>query len=121
MKTLLFILLALLCEIVGTVGGFGSSVFFVPLSQFFFSIKVVLGLTALLHVASNLAKIVLFGKHTNLRLMLLFGIPGIAGVVGGAFLIAGFEAKYANLFLALLLVIFSTIFLSASNITNTTN
>ena len=52
-----FTVIALICEIIGTVGGFGSSVFFVPVAQFFFSLKIVLGLTAILHVFSNLSKI----------------------------------------------------------------
>lgn len=33
---LLFILLSLIAEILGTIGGFGSSVFFVPLAKFVF-------------------------------------------------------------------------------------
>jgi uncharacterized protein len=32
----LFFLIALLAEVVGTIGGFGSSVFFVPLAGLFF-------------------------------------------------------------------------------------
>jgi hypothetical protein len=36
MFTLLFFLIALLSEVAGTVAGFGSSVFFVPLAGFFF-------------------------------------------------------------------------------------
>ena len=41
-----FILLALLCEILGTVGGFGSSLFFVPIAGFFLDFQSVLGTTA---------------------------------------------------------------------------
>ena len=37
----LFLFLAFLSEIVGTVGGFGSSVFFVPMAQFFLEFKTV--------------------------------------------------------------------------------
>jgi uncharacterized membrane protein YfcA len=40
----LFILLALLAEVIGTVGGFGSSVFFVPVANFFLDFQSVLGL-----------------------------------------------------------------------------
>lgn len=77
MSLLLFYILALLCEIAGTIGGFGSSVFFVPMAEFFFSINLVLGITSLLHLFSNLSKIRLFTKHINIKITLLFGIPGI--------------------------------------------
>jgi hypothetical protein len=44
----LFFLIALLSEIVGTIGGFGSSVFFVPLAGLFFDFHTVLALTSIL-------------------------------------------------------------------------
>jgi uncharacterized membrane protein YfcA len=53
----IFLFLALIAEIVGTVGGFGSSVFFVPIANIYFSFETVLGITALFHVFSNLSKI----------------------------------------------------------------
>ena len=61
----IFLLLALLAEILGTIGGFGSSVFFVPLSNFYFDFHSVLGLTALFHLSSNLSKIFHFKKGLN--------------------------------------------------------
>ncbi len=66
MLTVLFFLVALLSEIVGTVAGFGSSVFFVPLASFFFEFHQVLALTSILHVFSNAAKLVFFGRHIRL-------------------------------------------------------
>jgi hypothetical protein len=42
-----FIIFALLVEIPGTVGGFGSSVFFVPIANFFFDFNSVLAIMAL--------------------------------------------------------------------------
>jgi len=58
MLVFLFFFIALFSEIVGTVAGFGSSVFFVPLAGFFFDFHTVLALTSLLHVFSNAAKLV---------------------------------------------------------------
>jgi uncharacterized membrane protein YfcA len=84
MFTLLFFLTALLSEIVGTVAAFGSSVFFVPLASFFFDFHQVLALTSILHVFSNAAKLVLFGKHVRVRLLLLLGIPSVVAVIAGA-------------------------------------
>jgi uncharacterized membrane protein YfcA len=81
-----FFLIALFSEIVGTVAGFGSSVFFVPLGGLFFDFHTVLALTSILHVFSNAAKLVLFGRHMQWRLLLLLGIPSIACVILGALL-----------------------------------
>lgn len=41
---ILFFILTLVAEILGTIGGFGSSLFFVSLSQFFYDFKIVLAL-----------------------------------------------------------------------------
>src|SRR5438045_5300774 len=105
-----FTVIALICEIIGTVGGFGSSVFFVPIAQFFFSLKIVLGLTAILHVFSNLAKIILFRKHINYRLLLLFGIPSMIAVIIGAWIVTKTDLKYGQLLLSIFLVLFSIFF-----------
>jgi len=72
-----FLLLALVAEIIGTIGGFGSSVFFVPLGNFYFDFHSVLGLTAIFHLSSNLSKIFLFKKGLDKRLLIYIGIPSI--------------------------------------------
>lgn len=106
-----FYILALISEIIGTVGGFGSSVFFVPLATFFFEPKIVLGLTALLHVFSNLSKLILFWKHIDYRIFKLFGIPGIIGVAIGAFASVYLLFTYGSLMLGIFLLSFAILFL----------
>jgi len=108
--TVLFFLLALLSEIIGTVGGFGSSVFFVPIASLFFSTKLVLGLTAVFHVFSNLSKIWLFKDHIDRSLLIRFGLPSIIGVVIGAVGAIWFSSSLNSLFLGIFLVIFSLVF-----------
>ena len=66
-----FLLLALLAEIAGTVGGFGSSVFFVPVANVYFDFQSVLGITALFHLASNISKLGLFRGGIDRGLLLL--------------------------------------------------
>ncbi len=102
-----FIILSLIAEILGTVGGFGSSVFFVPIANFFMDFKEVLGLTALFHVASNLSKIALFKKGLDKKLLLYMGIPAIGFVVLGAFLSAYLDPLILTLILGGFLVLFS--------------
>jgi len=80
-----FIILAIIAEILGTVGGFGSSVFFVPVANFFLDFQSVLGITALFHVSSNITKIAFFKKGLNKKLVLTLGIPAVVFVSVGAF------------------------------------
>jgi len=96
-----------LSEVVGTVAGFGSSVFFVPLAGFFFDFHQVLALTSILHVFSNTAKLVFFGKHVRFQLLLLLGIPSIAGVIIGAYRSTRLTLKFDQLILGLFLISFS--------------
>jgi len=110
MFVFLFFFIALFSEIFGTVAGFGSSVFFVPLAGFFFDFHTVLALTSLLHVFSNAAKLVLFGRHVQWRLLLLLGIPSICCVIVGALLSTKLQFKYTELILGLFLVAFSVFF-----------
>jgi len=106
----LFFLIAFFSEVVGTIAGFGSSVFFVPLAGLLFGFHEVLALTSILHVFSNAAKLILFGRHVRWNLLLLLGIPGIIFVVLGAFLSSKLEFKFTELVLGLFLMGFSVLF-----------
>lgn len=116
MSVLIFAFLALLAEILGTVGGFGSSVFFVPLAGYFFDIKTVLGITAIFHVFSNLSKLVMFYKTIDWKLTLLFGIPSILFVIVGAWLTTVVSFKYTEIILAVFLTLFSLLLLWKSDL-----
>ncbi|PYJ10532.1 MAG: hypothetical protein DMF06_06050 [Verrucomicrobia bacterium] len=111
MSVILFLLLAFCSEIAGTVAGFGSSVFFVPLAGFFFDFHEVLALTSILHVFSNAAKLILFRSHVQWRLLFLLGIPSTIFVILGAYLSTRLEFRYTELILGLFLIAFSTFFL----------
>lgn len=115
---LIFAILALLSEIVGTIGGFGSSVFFVPLAGLFFDFKTVLAITGIFHVFSNVSKLIIFKRGIDKNLLLYFGIPSIIAVLVGAWLskfISGSE-WITDISLGIFLVIFSVILLIFKNI-----
>lgn len=99
-----FILLALLAEILGTVGGFGSSLFFVPIASYFLDFHSVLGITALFHVSSNLAKIALFRKGFDKKLVISLGVPAVLFVIAGAFLSKFIETEILEISLATFLI-----------------
>lgn len=83
---ILFLCLALIAEVLGTIGGFGSSVFFVPMASHFMTFKTVLGVTALYHVGSNLSKIAFFRKGMDRTLLIYLGVPAVIAVIIGGLL-----------------------------------
>lgn len=106
-----FILLALVAEILGTVGGFGSSLFFVPIASYFLDFHSVLGITALFHVSSNLSKILLFRHGVDKKLIIRIGIPAVLFVMLGAWLSRYIETKYLEMSMAAFLIIISIVLL----------
>ncbi len=106
-----FLFLTLIAEVVGTIGGFGSSVFFVPMAGFFFDFQSVLGLTAIFHVASNISKISLFRKGLDKELLLRLGVPSVFFVIIGAMLTKFIDSKVLEIVLGIFLILFSTFLL----------
>ncbi len=106
----------MLAEIIGTIGGFGSSVFFVPLGNFYFDFYTVLGLTALFHLSSNLSKIFLFKKGLNKQLLLYIGVPSVIFVVVGGYMSKVIKTDYLEVFLGVFLILLSLLFLIKNNL-----
>ncbi|MCL4855666.1 MAG: sulfite exporter TauE/SafE family protein, partial [Flavobacteriales bacterium] len=120
-KYYLFYLLAFVAEVIGTVSGFGSSILFVPIAAIFFDFKVVLGITALFHVFSNLSKIVLFRKGIDKRIALRLGIPAVIFVIIGAFLSKIVPQVELELIMSFILILLSVYLIFYSNKTIETN
>lgn len=110
-----FILLALLAEILGTIGGFGSSLFFVPIAGLFFDFHSVLGITALFHLSSNASKIALFRNGFDKRLIFTIGIPAVIFVIAGALLSRFVDGHLLELLLAVFLIAISLLLLIFRN------
>ncbi|RXP54253.1 sulfite exporter TauE/SafE family protein [Lutibacter sp. HS1-25] len=108
---IIFILLALLAEILGTIGGFGSSLFFVPLASFFLDFHSVLGITAIFHVSSNITKIAFFRKGFDIKLLIWIGIPAVIFVIIGAYLSQFIQSNILEILLAIFLILTSLTFL----------
>ena len=111
LQNILFLLLSFLAEILGTVGGFGSSVFFVPFANFFFPFQTVLGLTAIFHLSSNISKITLFKDGLDKRLLLYIGLPSVLFVILGGYFSKMLSTAYLEIGLAVLLISMSMLFL----------
>ncbi|MFD0863775.1 sulfite exporter TauE/SafE family protein [Sungkyunkwania multivorans] len=107
----LFILLSLLAEMLGTIGGFGSSVFFVPMASYFLDFQSVLGITALYHLSSNISKIAFFRKGFDKKLALSLGIPAVIFVSVGAYLSKFADPQLLTYILGIFLILMSLIFI----------
>lgn len=103
-KYYLFYVLALVAEVIGTVSGFGSSILFVPLASLFFDFKIVLGITAIFHVFSNLSKLYLFRNGIDKAIAIKMGIPAIAFVILGAALSKVIPQKDIELMMSLMVL-----------------
>lgn len=111
----IFFFLTLVAEVLGTIGGFGSSVFFVPMALYFFDFYTVLGITAVFHLASNMSKITMFRSGLNWRLIFLIGIPSVIFVLIGSWLTKKIDAKWLETSLNVFLILLSIVFLIRSN------
>ncbi|MES2679477.1 MAG: sulfite exporter TauE/SafE family protein [Bacteroidota bacterium] len=112
----IFIILALLAEILGTVGGFGSSLFFVPIAGYFLDFHSVLGITAAFHICSNISKIALFRHGFNKKLILTVGVPAIIFVIAGAILCRFFNNEVLQLVLSIFLVVIGGLLILFKNL-----
>lgn len=108
---LLFFSLALLAEILGTLGGFGSSLFFIPIASFFFEFQTVLGITGVFHVFSNLTKIGLFRKGVDFKVVLWIGIPSVITVLVGAYFSAYVSGIVLEFIMGLIIIALGFLFL----------
>ena len=111
-----FLILAFVAEVVGTVGGFGSSVYFVPIGSFYFDFHSVLGLVAIFHLSSNLSKIFLFKKGLNKKLLINIGVPSLIFVIVGGILSKYVDSYILGVVLGVFLVGFSLLFLIRKNL-----
>jgi len=111
-----FIILALFAEVLGTIGGFGSSLFFVPIAGFFLDIHSVLGVTAVFHLASNITKIAMFKKGFDKTMIIQMGIPAVLFVIAGAFLTKYINSRVLEISLAIFLISLSAVLIFFKNI-----
>ncbi|MCB9169075.1 MAG: sulfite exporter TauE/SafE family protein [Flavobacteriales bacterium] len=113
MQIVLFAALLLVAEVIGTIGGFGSSMLVMPIATAFMPFEKALGLTAIFHVLSNAAKMVLFREGFSRRLILWMGVPAVIGVVIGARAASYLSHDLLRVMLGILLVVMALFLLLA--------
>ena len=98
-------ILAFLSEVLGTLSGFGSSTFFVPIATWVESMQMVLVLTGLLHCFGNSGKIFLFRQYFQWKYFTQFALPAIIFTGVGAILNTRVSLPWAHRTLGLLLIV----------------
>lgn len=68
--------------------GFGLGTVLMPVFAIFFPVEVAVAAAAVVHLANNLFKLALVGKHADRRVLLAFGIPAVLAAFAGAALLA---------------------------------
>lgn len=106
MHDLIIFIGAFISEMLGTLSGFGSSTFFVPLASFFENFQLVLALTAILHCFGNLSKFFLFRKNLNFDSVVKFALPSIVLTALGAYLTTHISTMFLEKALGVFLVLF---------------
>ncbi len=75
---------ALLIALLTLFSGFGLGTLLMPVFAIFFPVEVAVAATAVVHLANNVFKLVLMGRHANWGIVARFAIPAAVAAFGGA-------------------------------------
>jgi uncharacterized protein len=96
MEIILIAMLTILAGGVGTLTGFGTSTIMVPVLLLFVPLPQTLLLVGIIHWFGNLWKILLFKRGFNWKLIMAFGVPGIAASYLGATMVFTVAEQYLS-------------------------
>lgn len=77
-------LVALLAAALTLFSGFGLGTLLLPAFALFFPVPVAVAATGVVHLANNLFKVALVGRHADWGVILRFGLPAAVAAIGGA-------------------------------------
>lgn len=87
MGALIVCVVALLASGLTFFSGFGLGTLLLPAFVLFYPVAQAVALTAIVHFLNGLFKLWLVGRHTNLRVALLFGLPALVASFLGAWVL----------------------------------
>ena len=87
MEYLIVCIVALFASGLTLFSGFGLGTILTPVLAVFFPVPIAVGATAVVHLANNLFKIFLVGRHADKRIIVRFGIPAVIASLLGASLL----------------------------------
>lgn len=106
MEIVLITFVVVIASAVGTLTGFGTSTLMVPVMLFFYPFEQTLLFVGIIHWFGNLWKLILFRKDFRWKLILSFGIPGIAATYLGAELVFDISTALLSMILGSFLIIY---------------
>jgi len=80
-------LVALVAAALTLFSGFGLGSLLLPAFALFFDLDVAIAATAVVHLLNNLFKTGMLGKHANVRVMVVFAVPGAVAALFGAWVL----------------------------------
>jgi uncharacterized protein len=114
---------ALLVAALTLFSGFGLGTLLMPVLAIFFPVEIAVAATAIVHLANNIFKGILVGKHANIKVLIRFAIPAVIAAFPGALLLTAlsgmnrwwgwsagsttFEILPVNFIIAILMVVFA--------------
>jgi len=111
-QIILLCLLTLLGSGIGTATGFGTSTVMIPVMALFVPLPVALLFVGVIHLSGDIWKVLLFKRGLDWKLILGFGLPGIAaGYLGASLSLQGEELQLKRLLGAFLVVYVAYLFL----------
>jgi uncharacterized membrane protein YfcA len=87
MEVILITFAVIIASSIGTLTGFGTSTLMVPVMLSFYPVPETLLFVGIIHWFGNIWKLLLFRKGFQWKLILSFGIPGIAAAYLGAMMV----------------------------------
>lgn len=106
MEIPLILVVVIIAGGVGTMTGFGTSTIMVPVMLLFYPVPQTLFFVGIIHFFGNIWKLLLFYRGLRWRLILSFGVPGIAATYIGASLLFDIPAAALSRILGCFLVLY---------------
>ena len=106
MGVILITFVVVIASSVGTLTGFGTSTIMVPVMLSFYPVTQTLLFVGIIHWFGNIWKLLLFRKGFQWKLILSFGVPGIAATYLGASLVFDISTAVLSRILGSFLIIY---------------
>ncbi len=109
----LFLAVAFVAEVIGTMAGFGAATILTPVAALFMDMKIAIAVVTCFHLSGNLSRLMFFGKATHWRTVWQFGVPGVLFSLLGAHVTGGLPSALVTLLFGLFLLGFVGVSVSA--------
>lgn len=113
----IFLAVALVAEIIGTVAGFGITTILLPVAVVLFGVKEAIALVGLFHFVGEVVDGIIWRKHINWRIGLLFSSLGVVFAFIGAQLVVDAPPRIIEVSLGAFLIFYGITSLTGKKLT----